>query len=99
MMEEAVTEPARTIRTRADLEDYVAAFNRKDYARQISYYHPEVEYMVGTIVLSGPDAIAAFYADFHEYSDENVLIHDFTRTGWNSRQVRSATSSPSASTR
>jgi hypothetical protein len=72
---------ARTIHSRDDLEDYVAAFNRKDYERQISYYHPAVEYKVGTVVLSSPRAIADFYADFHQHSDESVLIHDFIMDG------------------
>jgi hypothetical protein len=76
-----MTQESRTIRSRADLDDYVAAFNRKDYERQISYYHPGVEYKVGTLTLSGPRAIADFYADFHQYSDENVLVHDFIMDG------------------
>lgn len=74
-------EPTRTVRSRADLEDYVAAFNGKNYDRQISYYHPEVEYKVGTLTLSEPRAIADFYADFHLHADENVAVHDFIMDG------------------
>lgn len=71
----------RRITGRADLEDYVGAFNAKDYARQISYYAPDVEYKVGTLTLSSPQAIADFYADFHEHCDEHVRIHDFVMEG------------------
>ncbi len=71
----------RTIASREDLEDYVAAFNAKDYARQISYYAPDVEYKVGTLTLSSPQAIADFYADFHTYCEEHVRIADFVMDG------------------
>jgi hypothetical protein len=80
-LEEIRMQTARTVRTRADLEDYVAAFNGKDYEWQIGYYHPDVEYKVGTLTMSGPRAIADFYADFHQHSDEHVVVHDFIADG------------------
>lgn len=72
---------ARHITGREDLQDYIDAFNRKDYEHQISYYAPDVEYKVGSIVLTSPRAIADFYADFHTYSDEFVSIGWFAMTG------------------
>ena len=74
-------EPARFIRSRDDLEDYVAAFNGKNYARQISYYHPDVMYKVGSLVINSPQGIADFYSDFHTYSKEVVRIGEFAMTG------------------
>ena len=71
----------RSITGRADLEDYVAAFNAKDYARQTSYYASDVRYSVGTLTLNSPAEIAAFYADFHEHAREHVRIAAFAMTG------------------
>lgn len=71
----------RRITSRADLEDYVAAFNERDYARQTSYYAPDVRYSVGSITLNSPREIWDFYADFHDHSKEHVRIADFAMTG------------------
>jgi len=71
----------RRVTGREALQDYIDAFNRKDYAHQISYYAPDVEYKVGSLVLTSPQAIADFYADFHTYSDEFVSIGWFAMAG------------------
>ena len=71
----------RRITCRENLQDYIDAFNRKDYDHQISYYSPDVEYKVGSLVLTSPRAIGDFYADFHTYSDEFVQIGWFAMTG------------------
>jgi len=68
------------IETRADLERYIACFNAKDYTGQIAHYAPDVEYKVGTLTLTSPDAIAEFYRDFHGYCDEHVVLKLFART-------------------
>lgn len=62
------------IRSRTDLQKYLDHFNKKEYDRQIEYYAPDVVYQVGTLTLTSPRAIAAFYADFHEYCNEHVEI-------------------------
>lgn len=61
---------------RSDLETYIGHFNGKRYAQQIAYYAPDVSYSVGTVTLSSPQAIADFYADFHQYVDEHVELGD-----------------------
>lgn len=69
------------IRSREDLETYIGHFNNKRYDQQIAYYHPEVEYKVGTLTLTSPEQIKDFYADFHTYSEEEVRLHDFVMDG------------------
>jgi hypothetical protein len=62
------------IRTRADLEEYLAHFNARRYEQQIEYYAPDIIYKVGSLTLTGPRQIADFYADFHQYSKEKVEL-------------------------
>ena len=69
------------IRSQADLQDYLDHFNGKRYAQQIAYYAPDVIYKVGNLVLTEPQQIADFYADFHQYSREFVRIGQFAMTG------------------
>ena len=71
----------RRVRSRADLEDYIAAFNAKDYDRQISYYAPDVFYRARELVLDSPQKIKDFYADFHTYCKEWVGLVDFVMDG------------------
>ena len=66
---------------REDLERYIAAFNGKRYEEMTAFYAPDVLYKVGTLTLDRPEAIGAFYADFHQYCDEHVEIADFAMTG------------------
>jgi hypothetical protein len=69
------------IRSQADLQAYLDAFNQKRYDDQIAYYAPDVRYKVGTLTLDSPQAIKAFYEDFHQYSKEFVRIARFAMTG------------------
>jgi len=62
------------IRSRADLEEYLAHFNARRYERQIAYYAPDIIYKVGSLTLTSPQQIAEFYADFHQYSKEKVSL-------------------------
>ncbi len=72
--------PAR-INSIADLQDYLDCFNKRDYARQIAYYAPDVRYKVGTLTVTSPQQIADFYIDFHQHCREQVEIADFAMTG------------------
>ncbi len=72
---------AARIESQGDLQRYIDAFIGRRYAEQISYYAPDVIYKVGTLTLTSPDAIAAFYADFHEYVREHVAIVEFAKNG------------------
>ena len=69
------------IRGRAELQDYIDQFNGRNYARQIRYYAPDVEYKVGALTLAAPQQIADFYSDFHQYCREFVEIGQFAMTG------------------
>lgn len=71
----------RTIAAQADYEAYLAHFNARNYAGQIAYYARDVRYKVGTLTIDSPQAIAAFYADFHGYSSEHVALREFALTG------------------
>lgn len=62
------------IRSRADLEEYLAHFNARRYEQQIAYYAPDIIYKVGSLTLTSPQQIAEFYADFHQYSKEKVAL-------------------------
>lgn len=69
------------IRSRADLQAYLDHFNNHRYAQQIAYYAPDVLYSVGSVTLDSPQAIAAFYDDFHDYVIEHVEIGAYAQTG------------------
>lgn len=69
------------IRSQADLQNYLDAFNEKRYADQIRYYAPDVSYNVGTLAITSPQDIADFYDDFHDYVNEHVEIGAFAITG------------------
>jgi hypothetical protein len=69
------------VRSREDLERYIGHFNRKEYAQQIAYYAPDVQYKVGTLTLSSPQQIADFYTDFHQHSGEHIELVRFALTG------------------
>lgn len=69
------------IRSQADLQAYLDAFNGHDYATQIRYYAPDVAYDVGDLQIRSPQDIADFYDDFHDYVDEHVEIARFAKTG------------------
>ena len=69
------------IRSQADLQAYLDAFNEKRYADQIRYYAPDVSYAVGTLTIDSPQDIADFYDDFHDYVNEHVEIGAFAMNG------------------
>jgi hypothetical protein len=69
------------VRSREDLQRYIDYFTRKDYARQIAYYDPDVRFRVGTLTLTSPQQIADFYADFHQHCDEQLEILQFALQG------------------
>jgi hypothetical protein len=76
-----VEESGCRVRSREDLQRYIDHFNRKEYARQIAYYAPDVMYKVGTLTLSSPQQIADFYADFHQHCHEHIEIAQFALQG------------------
>jgi hypothetical protein len=73
--------PAARIESQADLQKYLDAFNSRRYDEQICYYAPDVVFKVGTLTLMSPQAIAEFYADFHEYVKEHVAIAEYLQNG------------------
>ena len=65
---------------RAAYEDYVAAFNGKDYARMAGYYADDVEFILSAergLVFHGRQAILDLYQPFHKAVDERVDIVRF----------------------
>jgi hypothetical protein len=65
---------------RAAYEDYVAAFNGKDYARMAGYYADDVEFILSAergLVFHGRQAILDLYQPFHRAVDERVDIVRF----------------------
>ena len=69
---------------RAAYEDYVAAFNGKDYARMAGYYAEDVEFILSEergLVFHGRQAILDLYQPFHKAVDERVDIVRFASGG------------------
>jgi hypothetical protein len=65
---------------RAAYEDYVAAFNGRDYARLGSYYADDVEFVLSEergLKFHGRQAILDLYRPFHQAVDERVDIVRF----------------------
>ena len=65
---------------RAAYEDYVAAFNGRDYDRLASYYAEDVEFILSEergLVFHGRQAIFDLYKPFHRAVDERVEIVKF----------------------
>jgi SnoaL-like protein len=65
---------------RAAYEDYVAAFNRKDYERMASCYADDVEFILSEergLKFHGRQAILDLYKPFHQAVDERVDIVKF----------------------
>jgi len=69
------------IRSRADLQAYLDAFNARRYDEEIAYYAPDVRYSVGDLTLTSPEQIKDFYSDFHDYVREHVEIARFALDG------------------
>ena len=69
---------------RAGYEDYVAAFNGRDYDRLGSYYADDVEFILSEergLVFHGRQAILDLYRPFHRAVDEHVEIVRFADGG------------------
>ena len=69
---------------RAAYEDYVAAFNGRDYDRLGSYYADDVEFILSRergLVFHGRQAILELYRPFHRAVDEHVEIVRFADGG------------------
>lgn len=65
---------------RARYEDYVAAFNGRDYDRLGAYYTDDVEFILSEergLVFHGRQAILGLYRPFHRSVDEHVEIVRF----------------------
>jgi hypothetical protein len=65
---------------RAAYEDYVAAFNGRDYERLASYYAEDVEFILSEergLKFQGRQAILDLYKPFHKAVDERVEIVKF----------------------
>jgi hypothetical protein len=65
---------------RAAYEDYVAAFNGRDYERLGSYYADDVEFVLSEergLKFHGRQAILDLYRPFHQAVDERVDIVRF----------------------
>jgi hypothetical protein len=69
---------------RAAYEDYVSAFNGKDYERLASYYAEDVEFILSEergLVFHGRQAILDLYKPFHQAVEERVEIVRFADGG------------------
>jgi hypothetical protein len=69
---------------RATYEDYVDAFNSRDYRRLGSYYADDVEFILSAdrgLVFHGREAILDLYQPFHRAVDEHVEIVNFADGG------------------
>ena len=69
---------------RTAYEDYVAAFNGRDYDRLGSYYADDVEFILSEergLVFRGRQAILDLYRPFHRAVDERVEIVRFADGG------------------
>lgn len=61
-----------TIRARADLDRYLAAFNNNDYDTYAAYYAPDIEMSIGAIVLKGREEVMGFFKEGRKQILEHV---------------------------
>ena len=69
---------------RARYEEYLAAFNGKDYERLGEFYADDVEFVLSEergLVFRGREAILDLYRPFHQAVDEHVEIVRFADGG------------------
>ena len=69
---------------RARYEDYLAAFNGKDYERLGEFYADDVEFVLSEergLVFHGREAILGLYRPFHRAVDEHVEVVRFADGG------------------
>lgn len=66
--------------TKDDFHRYLGYFNNKIYEQLVPFYADDVVLELPTFTLEGPQAIVAFYKDFHTYIREfveaNYLVMD-----------------------
>ncbi|WP_129791355.1 nuclear transport factor 2 family protein [Sphingosinicella sp. CPCC 101087] len=59
----------------ARFRDYIAAFNRHDYAALIGYYHPDIVLVIGNgTQLEGRQAIVDFYSEVNDATTREIEI-------------------------
>jgi ketosteroid isomerase-like protein len=69
---------------RARYEEYLAAFNGKDYERLGEFYADDVEFVLSEergLAFRGREAILGLYRPFHRAVDEHVEIVRFADGG------------------
>lgn len=62
---------------RTEFETYLSYFNTRDYDRAMAYFSDDVVLRFAGYNISGKTAFRGFYAFFHQYVDEEVLIRQF----------------------
>ena len=62
---------------RTEFETYLSYFNARDYDRAMTYFSDNVVLRFADYIVSGKTAFRGFYAFFHQYVDEKVLIRQF----------------------
>jgi hypothetical protein len=62
---------------RIEFETYLSYFNARDYDRAMAYFSDDVVLKFAGYSISGRDAFRGFYAFFHQYVDEKVLVRQF----------------------
>ena len=63
---------------RIEFETYLYHFNARDYDRAMTYFSDDVVLRFAGYTISGKTAFRDFYAFFHQYVDEEVLIRQFS---------------------
>ena len=62
---------------RTEFETYLSCFNARDYDRAMTYFSEDVVLRFAGYDISGKAAFSDFYAFFHQYVDEEVLVRQF----------------------
>ena len=62
--------------SRAEYMDYVTRFNNNDMTF-IEYYHPDVEFELGSTMMHGDKAIRDFYANVKKHIKETVTVNEY----------------------
>lgn len=63
--------------TRSDYERYLERFHAKDYAAVLQYYAPDLRISFAGISLQSPADVKRFYAFFHSYVEEEIVVEAF----------------------
>lgn len=62
---------------RTEFETYLSYFNARNYENAMSYFFDDVVLRFAGYGIFGKSAFRGFYAFFHQYVDEEVLIRQF----------------------